>query len=66
VQGFFSDCDEAVRIRLRESRAALLIAKNERELVEENRKLKQLESPITYLKDAMYCVNLASNIEKKK
>jgi len=38
-QGFFSDCDESVRRELRDSRARMLIAKNNREEAQHKKKL---------------------------
>lgn len=66
TSGFFSQCEDDVKSQLRETRAALLVARNKRELAEEERKLKQLGSPIAHLKDAVYCVNLADRLKKKE
>lgn len=66
TSGFFSQCGDVMKSQLRESRAALLVARNKRELAEEERKLKQLDSPIAHLKDTVYCVNLADRFRKKE
>jgi len=66
VKGFFSDCTSEVQVKLRESRAKLLIAENERKLVEEQRKLKYLNSPMAAVSEAMRAVEIAERLAKKE
>jgi len=43
-EGFFSGCSQETQEKLRESRARLLVAENERRVVEEEQKLKRMQS----------------------
>jgi hypothetical protein len=63
---FFSSCEEDVQAALRESRAKVLIAKNERELLEEQAKKKRLESPEALLVSALRVMSLAGRCADKK
>jgi len=65
-RGFFSGCADDVQEKLRESRARLLIAENERKLIEEQRKLKYLNSPMAAVGEAMRAIGVAEKLAAKE
>jgi len=62
--GFFSSCDVGVQDELRETRAKLLVLQNKRRIVEEERKLAQLQSPMQYLADVVTELKRAEQYKK--
>jgi len=64
-KGFFSELDEVTQRRLRESRARMMIAENERKAKEAEEKLKYLESPLALLATAMKAVKVAEQCAVK-
>jgi len=64
-RGFFSGCSEEVQSHLRESRARLLIAENERKAVEEEKKLKRLSSPEALVQEMIRVTRMANQLKKQ-
>lgn len=62
--GFFSGCDDEVQLALRDTRAKLLVLENERRIVEEERKIARLKSPVQLAEDAVALVKLAERATK--
>lgn len=63
-EGFFSSCEDSTQERLRESRAKVLILENERKILEEQRKVEKLNSPMVFVDDAMRMVKKAQEYAK--
>jgi len=61
---FFSSCSEGVQIELRDTRAELLVLQNKRRIVEEQRRLDQLKSPMQFVDDVMKRVEAAERYAK--
>jgi len=66
ARGFFTELDSSVQRELRETRAKLLIEKNKRELVEEQRKLNYLNSPMAAVSEAMRAMAVVERIAEKE
>jgi len=64
-RGYFSELSEDTQKRLRESRARMMIAENERKAKEAEEKLKHLESPLALLATAMRAMRVAEQCAKK-
>jgi hypothetical protein len=64
-RGYFSDMPDDVQKKLRETRAKLLIAENERKLREEEQRVKYLDSPMALVESAMRAVAMAEKAAKK-
>jgi hypothetical protein len=60
-RGYFSDCSEETQKQLKESRARMLIAENERKAIEAERRVSQLKSPAQLAADV---VALVERVEK--
>jgi hypothetical protein len=60
-RGYFSDCPMEVQKQLKESRARMLIAENERKMIEAERRISQLKSPAQLAADV---VALVERVEK--
>jgi len=65
-RGYFSELNEDTQRRLRESRARMMIAENERKAKEAEEKLKHLESPLALLATAMKAMRVAEQCAKKQ
>jgi len=65
-RGFFSELGEDTKKRLRESRARMMIAENERKTKEAEEKLKYLESPLALLATAMKTMRVAEQCAEKQ
>lgn len=57
-------CAEAVQEELRDTRAKLLVARNKRQLVEEERRIALLSSPLANAEEAVRCAKLAQECGK--
>jgi len=63
--GYFSRCAEDVQRELCDSRAAVLVARNKRELAEEKTKLARLASPEALVKAVAYAVSVGERLKKQ-
>jgi len=66
VKGYFSSLSDDVQKQLKQTRAEMLIEKNKRELIEEQRKLKYLNSPMAAVAEAMRAMGVVEKIAKKE
>jgi len=63
--GFMSSCADEVRKELYETRARRLIAENKRRAMEDERKVKQMESPEAIMRDVLAVVRSAERLKKQ-
>jgi len=63
--GYFSTLDAGVQAELRETRARVLIARNNRELADEKARLAHLNSPMAAVEEAMRVVAIAERLAKR-
>jgi len=63
--GYFAECDEKVRSRLRDTRAELYIAENERKLAVEKLKVCRMETPEFIVREMIRVTAMVSTLEKQ-